>query len=389
MRYFKIEIDENIWNYLKSKAEPFEDTPNMVLNRILFGDNIHEVFTNKLTKIDDNPLTLPVGTPKSLAQILEVIYEIRKFNRSRTEATNIVARRRNTAPQTIIDKYCRQLSKKAYEIDNYLQEQNLKGFKILLLNKFNNHQDLINSFFNDLQNSETDEFPISEQKSIIKRQAYKGKKIMDTIVEEDIQIGTIAVTRNRSSEKYFIYIEAIRDDNDAVINPVGKKIPFKEELYEDIEDIDTQKLLSDSLINKEQLNEYKKHKKLERYHDDLQQDKASKRISYGGGKFSFNFTINKSFLEDGKITTPKEFNSLLAGSVAQHDKCKISIISINGSALDGYLYYGESGGGDYFQIWMKNKPEFICQGGLENKEIGDTILVVFEGDIHSLKFILQ
>ena len=160
MRYFKIEIDENIWNYLKSKAEPFEDTPNMVLNRILFGDNIHEVFTNKLTKIDDNPLTLPVGTPKSLAQILEVIYEIRKFNRSRTEATNIVARRRNTAPQTIIDKYCRQLSKKAYEIDNYLQEQNLKGFKILLLNKFNNHQDLINSFFNDLQNSETDEFPI-------------------------------------------------------------------------------------------------------------------------------------------------------------------------------------------------------------------------------------
>jgi hypothetical protein len=37
MQYHKIEVDERVWNYLKTKAEPFEDTPNSVLNRILFG----------------------------------------------------------------------------------------------------------------------------------------------------------------------------------------------------------------------------------------------------------------------------------------------------------------------------------------------------------------
>ena len=30
-----IRIDEDVWNYLKKKAEPFEDTPNSVLRRLL------------------------------------------------------------------------------------------------------------------------------------------------------------------------------------------------------------------------------------------------------------------------------------------------------------------------------------------------------------------
>lgn len=177
MRYYKIEIDEKVWNYLKSKAEPFEDTPNTVLNRIMFGDNAQGKFTNKLTDTESSPLILPGGTPKALSQILEVIYEVRKFNRSRTEATNIVARRKGTAPQTIIDKYCRQLSKKAYEIDEFLQEQNLERFKILLLNKFNNHQDLITLFFNGLQGPEIKNYPTSRQKKVTEKQAYKEKKM--------------------------------------------------------------------------------------------------------------------------------------------------------------------------------------------------------------------
>lgn len=177
MRYYKIEIDEKVWNYLKSKAEPFEDTPNTVLNRIMFGDNAQGKFTNKLTDTESSPLILPGGTPKALSQILEVIYEVRKFNHSRTEATNIVARRKGTAPQTIIDKYCRQLSKKAYEIDEFLQEQNLERFKILLLNKFNNHQDLITLFFNGLQGPEIKNYPTSRQKKVTEKQAYKEKKM--------------------------------------------------------------------------------------------------------------------------------------------------------------------------------------------------------------------
>jgi hypothetical protein len=77
---------------------------------------------------------LPDGTPKALAQILEVLYEIKKLGLTRTQATSIVAQRRRTAPQTIIDKYCRQLNKRAYEIDRLLQEKDLREFKLLLEN---------------------------------------------------------------------------------------------------------------------------------------------------------------------------------------------------------------------------------------------------------------
>jgi hypothetical protein len=53
--------------------------------------------------------------------------------------------------------------KKTYEIDELLQEENLEGFKNLLLNKFGKHQVIIRSFFNGLQNSEMNDYHISRQ----------------------------------------------------------------------------------------------------------------------------------------------------------------------------------------------------------------------------------
>ena len=104
--------------------------------------------------IKELPLTTPPsfsdGVPKALAQILEVIYEVKKSGRNRREATTLVAQRRNTAPQTVIDKYCRQLGKRAYEIDRLLEDQNLGELRALLERKFVNHRDLINSFFASL-----------------------------------------------------------------------------------------------------------------------------------------------------------------------------------------------------------------------------------------------
>lgn len=151
MQTYKIEIDEKVWNYLKSKAEPFEDTPNSVLNRILLGgqlSRLHEV--NRKTAVSI-PTSFPDGVPKALAQILEVIHEVKKSGRNRRDATNLVAQRRNTAPQTVIDKYCRQLGKRAYEIDRLLEDQNLKEFRALLERKFVNHRDLVGSFFDTLK----------------------------------------------------------------------------------------------------------------------------------------------------------------------------------------------------------------------------------------------
>ena len=38
MKMHLIEIDEKIWSHLQKNAEPFVDTPNSVLNRLLFGE---------------------------------------------------------------------------------------------------------------------------------------------------------------------------------------------------------------------------------------------------------------------------------------------------------------------------------------------------------------
>ncbi|MFO0753518.1 MAG: hypothetical protein U0411_09375 [Thermodesulfovibrionales bacterium] len=147
MQTYRIEIDEKVWNYLKSKAEPFEDTPNSVLNRILLKEEV-----SRPNQANGNRISTSFSDdiPKALAQILEVIYEVKKSGRNRSEATNLTAQRWNTTPQTIIDKYCRQLGKKAYEIDRLLKDQNLGEFRAVLERKFVNHRELIDSFFASL-----------------------------------------------------------------------------------------------------------------------------------------------------------------------------------------------------------------------------------------------
>lgn len=153
MEFHKIEVDDAIWDFLKKHAEPFEDTPNSVLRRILLRKDkeSRSSSTNVIKKAV--PLNFPPGTPNALSQILEVLYEIKKMGLTRIEATKVVAKRRNTSPQTIIDKYCRQLGKKAYEIDRLFYEQNLSSFKSILGGKFGNYKDVIDSFFNELLNN--------------------------------------------------------------------------------------------------------------------------------------------------------------------------------------------------------------------------------------------
>jgi hypothetical protein len=90
------------------------------------------------------------GIPKSLAQILEVVYEMEINGYSRTEATKRVAHKRGTSPQTITDKYCRQIGKKAHEIDQLLSQPGYEGFKKILESKFCAHKQIIESYFETL-----------------------------------------------------------------------------------------------------------------------------------------------------------------------------------------------------------------------------------------------
>lgn len=147
MKMYPIEIDETVWHYLQKHAEPFIDTPNSVLRRLLLGHSAQPVAKAGAPNL---PAITVEGTPKSLSQILEVIYEIEINGYSRTEATNRVAENRGTAPQTITDKYCRQLGQKAHEIDQLLAEPGYRQFKELLKRKFSRHQQIIDAHFESL-----------------------------------------------------------------------------------------------------------------------------------------------------------------------------------------------------------------------------------------------
>jgi len=150
---YSIEIDEKIWHLLQQNAEPFVDSPNSVLNRLLF--------VKKETREEDAPLfslqdVSIEGLPKSLSQILEVVYEMEVNGYTRTQATNRVAKKRGTAPQTITDKYCRQLGKRAHEIDELLTEPNFRNFKDLLTSKFATHRGIIDMYFDSMMSDADD-----------------------------------------------------------------------------------------------------------------------------------------------------------------------------------------------------------------------------------------
>ena len=147
MKMYSIEIDEKIWRLLQKNAEPFIDTPNSVLNKMLFGASNDSDAPEGVSAV---PSVSIQGAPKSLSQILEVLYEIEVNGCSRTEATKRVAHKRGTSPQTITDKYCRQIGKKAHEIDQLLSEPGYESFKKILETKFNAHRQVIESYFETL-----------------------------------------------------------------------------------------------------------------------------------------------------------------------------------------------------------------------------------------------
>jgi len=149
MKMISIEIDEEIFNLLQKQATPFVDTPNDVLRRILLektpaqGSEVPKFNPVK----SSTPLpVLPGGVPKALEHTLQVAYLVRNRKMSRSRATQRLADIHRVAPQTILDKYCRQLELTAAEFDQLLQETDLKSLKNLLHKKFPSHFRTINDY---------------------------------------------------------------------------------------------------------------------------------------------------------------------------------------------------------------------------------------------------
>lgn len=147
MKYHKIEIDEEVFEYLKDKAEAFVDTPNTVLRRELLQKRNETINTKKVRARFPE---LPNGIPTALRHTLEVIYLVKERGMSRPDATKSVAERHSVEPQTVLDKYCRQLDRKAYEIDRLLDEADLSNFKRILRQKYMDHTSAIENFFSSL-----------------------------------------------------------------------------------------------------------------------------------------------------------------------------------------------------------------------------------------------
>lgn len=147
MRMYQIEVDEEVYNYLKKRAEPFIDTPNSILREKLFEDQNKKNEQKRAAGASDNILPqMPPGTPKALEEILQVIYLVRNFKLSRSAATHKVAAMHRVAPQTVFDKYGRQLNLTAHQFDRLIEEQNLFELKKILKNKFSAHHEVIREY---------------------------------------------------------------------------------------------------------------------------------------------------------------------------------------------------------------------------------------------------
>ena len=83
MAVYKIDVDEEVWQFLKKNADPFEDTPNSVLKRLLFGRTENRTESPVKTHTANDFPTFPASVPKALAQTLEVIYGVKKLGLSR------------------------------------------------------------------------------------------------------------------------------------------------------------------------------------------------------------------------------------------------------------------------------------------------------------------
>jgi hypothetical protein len=147
MRYRGIEVDEEIFNLLKKKAEPLVDTPNSVLRRLLLNGEGGSALSHpdRKTLRESDVTRFPAGVPAALRETLEVARLVINGS-SRPSATQMVAKKYNIAPQTVLDKYCRQLNLKASEFDELLDQPGRPGLMALLIQKFPRHGEIIRKY---------------------------------------------------------------------------------------------------------------------------------------------------------------------------------------------------------------------------------------------------
>ena len=145
MRFHRVEVDDDVFQFVKTHAEPLVDTFNSALRRLLPLSNAQEQKNQTSGQITFTPD--PAGAtrpnlehfPQALQHILEVVRLVRNGAYKRTTATQYVARKFNVFPQTVLDKYCRQLNLTAAQFDKLLEEPGLEELRKILKTKFSGY----------------------------------------------------------------------------------------------------------------------------------------------------------------------------------------------------------------------------------------------------------
>jgi hypothetical protein len=155
MRMHHVEVDQEVFAFVKEHAEPLVDTFNSALRRLLpFNESERQRRRlnpeNKQSVAEAIDPSSATEMTQALRQILWVATLVYEGTYSRTEATRYVAKQLNVAPQTVLDKYCRQLDLTANQFDRLLAPEKIEELKILLRAKFPEHADAINRAFRNV-----------------------------------------------------------------------------------------------------------------------------------------------------------------------------------------------------------------------------------------------
>ncbi len=145
-RMYQIDVDQEVYDFLKSNAEPLVDTANSVLKRYL---PLGPKKTSRPPSSADVDVLLefPPSTPKALQHTMAVLRLVRNLRIDIIQATHVVAKRYGVARETIQDQYTRQLGIRTGQIDDLLTDANLPKLKRRLLDKFPEHAPIIEGEF--------------------------------------------------------------------------------------------------------------------------------------------------------------------------------------------------------------------------------------------------
>lgn len=149
MPFQTVQVDEEVFRVVQRSAEPLVDDFNSALRRKL-GLSVKLVPRTPAYSRPTLPVAVPEyprSVPEALRQILAVVHLVRAGHHDRPYATRAVASSLGVFPQTVLDKYTRQLALTTAQFDAMLAEPGAERLREFLRRKFIGHGTLIDSTF--------------------------------------------------------------------------------------------------------------------------------------------------------------------------------------------------------------------------------------------------